>query len=137
MIENSGGDGLKRNLFSLIEFQQLGIQYRHVLGLQGFLLCVEQVAFLCQQFYGVLHAEVELLLDEVVAGLRAAQLLYGGNVTLLCAAGIQPQSFDGFIQGFLVVQQIQFAGLFLDFGFLYGTLGLTVVEDGHTYGHPQ
>lgn len=80
----------KRNLFSLVEFQQLRVQYCHVFGLQGFLLRVEQVVFLGQQFHGILHAEVELLLDEVVAGLCAAQLLYGGNVALLCAVGIQP-----------------------------------------------
>ena len=36
----------KRNLFSLVEFQQLRVQYRHVFGLQGFLLRVEQVVFL-------------------------------------------------------------------------------------------
>mgnify|MGYP007047241181 CR=1 FL=1 len=38
---------------------------------------------------------------------------------------------------FLVVQQVQFAGLFLNLGFLYGTLGLPVAEDGHAYGEAQ
>ena len=44
------------------------VSYTHL-----FLLRVEQVVFLGQQFHGILHAEVELLLDEVVAGLCASQ----------------------------------------------------------------
>ena len=63
---------LQLDFLSLIEPQQLAVQYRHILGLQRFLLCAEQVVLFRQQFHGVLHAKVELLLDEVVACLRAA-----------------------------------------------------------------
>ena len=121
----------------MIEFQQLHVQYRHVFGLQCLLLCAEQIAFFSQQFYGILHAQVELLLNQFIAGLRAFQFLRGGGVALLGAVGIEPEGFDGLVQRFLVVQQVQFAGLFLNLGFLYGTLGLPVAEDGHAYGEAQ
>lgn len=45
--------------------------------------------------------------------------------------------FDGLVQVFLIVQQVQFAVLLLYLGFLYGALGLPVVEDGYTYGYSQ
>ena len=67
----------------------------------------------------------------------AFQLLRGSGVALLGAVGIEPEGFDGLVQRFLVVQQVQFAGLFLNLGFLYGTLGLPVAEDGHAYGEAQ
>ena len=76
-------------------------------------------------------------MNQFIAGLRTFQFLCGGGVALLGAVGIEPEGFDGLVQRFLVVQQVQFAGLLLNLGFLYGTLGLPVAEDRHAYGEAQ
>ena len=68
--------------------------------MQCLLLCAEQIAFLSQQFYGILHAQVELLLNQFIAGLRTFQFLCGGGVALLGAVGIEPEGFDGLVQRF-------------------------------------
>jgi len=83
--------------FALVEAEQLCIQYCHVLGLQCFLLCVEQIILLSQQFHGILHAQVELFLNQIVTGLRTAQFLGSGNILLLCTVGIQPEAFYGLV----------------------------------------
>ena len=55
---------------------------------------------------------------------------------LLCAVGTEPEAFDGFVKRFLVVHQVQFAGLTLQFGFIDSTFGLPLVEDGDAQGQP-
>ena len=91
------GIRLQLYAFALVEAEQLCIQYCHVLGLQCFLLCVEQIILLSQQFHGILHAQVELFLNQIVTGLCAAQFLGSGNILLLCAVGIQPEAFYGLV----------------------------------------
>ena len=84
--------------------------------------------------------EKKLRIEDALAATKAAVeegIVAGGGVALLGAVGIEPEGFDGLVQRFLVVQQVQFAGLLLNLGFLYGTLGLPVAEDRHAYGEAQ
>mgnify|MGYP006877016280 CR=1 FL=1 len=85
--------------------------------------------FFGQKLHGIFHSGIKLLADQFVAGLCAMQFLYGCRISLLGAVGVEPQSFDGFIQCFLFVEQSQLTGLILKFGFFYGTFGLSVVKD--------
>lgn len=88
--------------------------------------------FFGQKLHGIFHSGIKLLADQFVAGLCAVQFLYGCRISLLGAVGVEPQSFDGFIQCFLFVEQSQLTGLILKFGFFYGTFGLSVVKDWDT-----
>lgn len=96
--------------------------------MQRLLTGTEQVALLRQQFHGVLHAEGELLVHQVVAHLRAAQLLAGG-ILLLGVVGIQPETLDGFVECLLLVQQSQGGALLLQLGLLHRAFGLPLCED--------
>ena len=118
----------------MIELQQLCIQYCHVFGLKRLLLCAEEVVFFGQQLYRIFHAHVKLFAHQVIAGLCAVQFLPGGYVALLGCVGIQPETFDGFIQVFLLIQQVQHTGFTLEFGFLHGAFRLAVIEDGDAHG---
>lgn len=108
----------------MIEAQQAGVQYGRVFGLERFLLCVQEVVFLCEQFYRIFHADIELFADEGVAGFRTLQLPGCCHILLLCAVGGQPEAFDRFIERFLVVQQVQLAGLLLQLRLVDGAFRL-------------
>ena len=128
---------LEFKLLALIELEQAGVEQCHILGLKHFLLGAEQVVLFGEQFDGILHAEVELFADEVVAGLCALQLLAGGHVLLLGAVGVEPQVLDGLVERLLLVEQVQFAGLLLELGLVDGRLGLPFVVEGDAQGEAQ
>ena len=70
-------------LSSLIDVEQPDVEQRHVLGLQHLLPCRRKFVLRRNQFDGVLPADAELLVGEVVALPGIAFLLPGGRVARL------------------------------------------------------
>ena len=83
---------------SCIEVQQGAVQDSHILGLDALLLCTEQVVLLGQEFYGILHAQIELFVYHIKADSAAFQFALGCIILLLGVCGIQPEAFYIFVK---------------------------------------
>ena len=53
----------------------------------------------------LLHSQIKLFANQLIADLCTLQLLVCCCITLLCTVSIQPESFDGLVQSFLFVKQ--------------------------------
>ena len=67
----------------------------------------QKITFLTEQLNGILHSQVKLFTDQVVADLRAAEFVTGSSETLLRTVGIQPKTLYCFEKRLFLIELIE------------------------------